>query len=187
MEVDYYVILQVNADASPEEVHRAYRALALRYHPDRNGSPEASCMMVRINEAYSVLGDPVRRRRYDKEQRLSCTSNVALPILAAARQAVLSHRWTVLHDEGSHLLLEQGSRRVRVSFVERLSNDQLRKFGRQYTGFAVILAVEVEKPINLSLQIVVIDLLHSVYYGGGFPDPAYRTLFAPFLASAPSG
>jgi curved DNA-binding protein CbpA len=187
MEVDYYVILQINPDASGEEVHRAYRALALRFHPDRNGSPEASRMMVRINEAYSVLGDPVRRRKYDKEQRLSCTSNVALPILAAARQAVLSHRWTVLHDEGSNVLLEQGSRRVRVSFVERLSNELLRKFGRQYTGFAVILAVDVEKPINLSLQIVVIDLMHSAHYGGGFPDPTYRTLFAPFLGSAPSG
>jgi curved DNA-binding protein CbpA len=184
MEVDYYVILQISADASPEEVHRAYRSLALRFHPDRNGSPEASRMMVHINEAYSVLGDPVRRRKYDREQRLSCTSNVALPILAAARQAVLSHRWTVLHDEGSQLLLEQGSHRVRVSFVERLTNELLRKFGRQYTGFAVILAVDVEKPINLSLQVMVIDLMHSACYGAGFPDQTYRSIFAPFLSSS---
>jgi len=181
MEIDYYAVLQLNAGATHDEVHSADRAMAMRYHPDRNSSPEAASTMARINEAYAVLGEPTRRRRYDKEQRLSCTTSFALPILAAARQTVLKYQWNVLQDDGTTLLLEQGKRRVRVSLVERLTNETLRKLGRQYAGFAVVLAVEVEKPINLSLQIAVIDLLHSVQYGAGFPDEGYRVVFELFL------
>ena len=65
---DYYQILQVQPQASSEEIHRAYRALALRYHPDRNPTAEASATMTAINEAYSVLADPSRRRSYDQER-----------------------------------------------------------------------------------------------------------------------
>src|SRR5580700_10772348 len=181
MEIDYYAVLELKADAPPEEVHRAYRLLAMRHHPDRNSRPEAAATMARINEAYAVLGEPARRRKYDQQQRLSCASDLALPIVAAARETVLRQRWTVLQDDGSNLLLEQGSRRVRVCFVDRLTNDALRKLGRQCTGFAVVLAVEVEKPINLSLQIAIVDLLHSFHCGAAFPDDGYRSVFAPFL------
>ena len=181
MDADYYAILQLKTTAGADEIQHAYRALAMRYHPDRNPLPEAVAIMTRINEAYAVLGDPARRRKYDKEQRLSCSSDLALPIVAAARETLLRQRWAVLQDEGSALLLECGSRRVRVSFVDRLTNEKLRKLGRHYVGFGVVLAVEVEKPINLSLQIAIIDLLHSSYHGAPFPDDGYRTLFEPFL------
>lgn len=65
MKRDYYRVLDLNNDASAEEVQRAYRALALRYHPDRNAAAEAVNRMASINEAYEVLGDPERRREYD--------------------------------------------------------------------------------------------------------------------------
>jgi curved DNA-binding protein CbpA len=181
MEIDYYSVLDLKAGAPLEEVHRAYRLLAMRHHPDRNSKPEAAAKMAQINEAYAVLSEPVRRRQYDREQRLSCASDLALPIVAGARETVLRQRWTVLQDDGSNLLLEQGSRRVRVCFVDRLTNDALRKLGRRYTGFAVVLAVEIEKPINLSLQIAIVDLLHSTHSGAAFPDDSYRAVFAPFL------
>ena len=99
MDADYYAILQLNADANAEQIHRAYRTLAMRYHPDRNPLPEAVATMARINEAYAVLGEPNRRRKYDREQRLSCANHLALPIVAAAREALLRQRWTVLQDE----------------------------------------------------------------------------------------
>jgi curved DNA-binding protein CbpA len=181
MEVDYYAILRVSAQASPEEVHRAYRALAMKYHPDRNPAPEAAATMARINEAYAVISEPARRRRYDERNRMSCASDLSLPILAAARASILRHRWSVLQDDMSTLVIEQGSRRVRVSFVDKLSNDQLRRLSRQYMGFAVILAVEVEKPINLSLHVAVIDLIHSNHCGAPFPDEMYKALFASFI------
>ncbi|HHE41562.1 MAG TPA: molecular chaperone DnaJ, partial [Dehalococcoidia bacterium] len=63
---DYYEILGVDRSANETQIKRAYRALAMRYHPDRNnGDPEASKRMKEINEAYAVLCDPQKRRVYD--------------------------------------------------------------------------------------------------------------------------
>src|SRR5215471_6955546 len=180
---DFYAILQLKPQATADDIHRAYRTLALQFHPDRNPAPEAASVMARINEAYAVLGDLTRRRKYDRQQRMSCSSDLALPIVAAARAALLKQRWTVLHDDGGSLLLEESSRRVRVTFLDRLTNDKLRKLGRHYTEFGVVLAVDVEKPINLSLQVAVIDLVHSEHYGAPFPDEGYQALFRPFLCS----
>ena len=183
MEADYYAVLQLKADATAEEIHRAYRALALRHHPDRNPAPESAAAMARINEAYAVLGEPTRRRRYDDVQRLSCKNDIALPIVAAARDAILRQRWTVLRDDGSSLMLEQATRRVQVHFVERLTNEKLRRLCRPTGGFAVVVAVEMQRPLNLPLHAAVIDLLHSTHCGADFPDAGYRALFEPFLRS----
>ncbi len=65
MSSGYYAALQVSQDAEPEVIEKAYRALAMKYHPDTSPAPQASQRMQRINEAYAVLSDPVRRRRYD--------------------------------------------------------------------------------------------------------------------------
>jgi len=63
---DYYEILGVLRNASQEEIKRAYRQLALKYHPDRNpGSREAEELFKEAAEAYSVLGDPRKRSTYD--------------------------------------------------------------------------------------------------------------------------
>jgi len=63
---DYYKIIGVKRDASEAEIKRAYRALALKYHPDKNPSSEAVDRFKEINEAYEVLGDPNKRRKYDQ-------------------------------------------------------------------------------------------------------------------------
>jgi len=63
---DYYEVLGVGRQASPEEMKRAYRALAMRYHPDRNpGDEGAEVRFKEIGEAYAVLSDSERRHRYD--------------------------------------------------------------------------------------------------------------------------
>lgn len=62
---DYYKILGVSRDASKEEIKRAYRRLALKYHPDRNKSPDAEERFKEISEAYAVLSDDEKRRQYD--------------------------------------------------------------------------------------------------------------------------
>jgi molecular chaperone DnaJ len=64
---DYYQVLGVARDASPEEIKRAYRQLALKHHPDRNpGSQEAEDRFKEAAEAYSVLADPSKRSVYDR-------------------------------------------------------------------------------------------------------------------------
>lgn len=67
---DYYKILELPADASEEQVRKAYRRLALRYHPDRNpGDLSAEERFKEIAEAYGVLIDPTKRAQYDQWQR----------------------------------------------------------------------------------------------------------------------
>ncbi len=64
---DYYEILGVNRNASDEEIKKAYRRLALKYHPDRNpGDPAAEERFKEIAEAYAVLSDPQKRAEYDR-------------------------------------------------------------------------------------------------------------------------
>lgn len=63
---DYYEILNVGRNASPEEIKAAFRGLARKYHPDVNKSPEAEAKFKEINEAYGVLSDPEKRAAYDR-------------------------------------------------------------------------------------------------------------------------
>ena len=60
-----YDRLGVSRSASEREIKRAYRKLALQYHPDKNSEPGAQEKFIEITEAYEVLGEPTSRRRYD--------------------------------------------------------------------------------------------------------------------------
>ncbi|MFM8834888.1 MAG: J domain-containing protein [Cytophagales bacterium] len=62
---DYYSLLGVSSTSSDAVIKRQYRQLALRYHPDKNSSPEAARIIQEINEAYDVLGNPQKRQQYD--------------------------------------------------------------------------------------------------------------------------
>ena len=68
---DYYETLSVSADASVEEIKKAYRKLALETHPDRNpGDLGAEERFKKINEAYGVLSDSAKRSQYDQYRRV---------------------------------------------------------------------------------------------------------------------
>ena len=62
---DYYKILGVSREASQEEIKRAYRKLARKYHPDVSKEPDAEARFKEINEAHEVLKDPEKRAAYD--------------------------------------------------------------------------------------------------------------------------
>src|SRR5262245_24525960 len=114
---DYYELLQIQPDAAPDEIHKAYRVLAMQHHPDRNATPDAASRMAEINEAYSILSEPASRRQYDEKRNSSRQFDVAGPILHAAREALLKQGWIVSNDDGVNLVLEQGLRSVRVSLL----------------------------------------------------------------------
>ncbi|XP_002730538.1 dnaJ homolog subfamily B member 9-like [Saccoglossus kowalevskii] len=63
---DYYDILGVPKSASEREIKRAFRKLAVKYHPDKNKDPDAEAQFMEIAKAYEVLADPDKRRQYDQ-------------------------------------------------------------------------------------------------------------------------
>ncbi len=65
---DYYEVLGVGRNASPDDIKRAYRRLAIKYHPDKNpdNKAEAEAKFKECAEAYEVLSDPEKRKRYDQ-------------------------------------------------------------------------------------------------------------------------
>lgn len=62
---DYYEILDVSRNASQGDIQKAFRKLARKYHPDVNKDPEADKRFKEVNEAYEVLRDPEKRKKYD--------------------------------------------------------------------------------------------------------------------------
>jgi curved DNA-binding protein len=64
--MDYYSILEIEKTATIVEIKKAYRKLAMKYHPDRNkGDKQAEEKFKKINEAYAVLSDEQKRKQYD--------------------------------------------------------------------------------------------------------------------------
>lgn len=72
---DYYQILEISSEASSFEVKAAYRKQALKWHPDKHPDMDVKSIMQDINEAYAILKDPEKRRRYDQEYILFKKAN----------------------------------------------------------------------------------------------------------------
>jgi len=67
MPKDYYIVLGVGRDANLNKIKKAYRRIAKKYHPDIRGTQESAEKFREIREAYEILGDEAKRRRYDEE------------------------------------------------------------------------------------------------------------------------
>jgi molecular chaperone DnaJ/curved DNA-binding protein len=78
---DYYAILGVHAGVNVDELRRAWRGLAARWHPDRAGVA-ATATFQRLSAAYTVLSDPVARAAYDRRRRITPTPKTAVPTAA---------------------------------------------------------------------------------------------------------
>lgn len=63
---DYYNVLELNRNASLDEIRKSFRTLALRYHPDKNKNSESKEKFMKIVEAYETLSDVIGKRNYDE-------------------------------------------------------------------------------------------------------------------------
>lgn len=86
--MDLYSELGVTPQAEPEVIRAAYRALAFRYHPDRQAGALAAGKMARINHAYSVLSQAESRRAYDNSLRAPLPRFVAPQIHVSSARAL---------------------------------------------------------------------------------------------------
>jgi curved DNA-binding protein CbpA len=88
---DPYAVLQVVPTADVEVIHAAFRALALKYHPDRDATRRAATKMEDLNRAYAVLRDERSRAAYDRSRRaMLATTVVASAMRPAAQPAAAS-------------------------------------------------------------------------------------------------
>ena len=81
MNKNYYDILQINQNASPEIIDKAYKTLAKRYHPDlqeESNKKEAEEILKEINEAYEILSNPDKKALYDQNLKDETISNINL-------------------------------------------------------------------------------------------------------------
>ena len=181
MTEDYYRKLGVRVDATADQIHQAYRALAMRYHPDRNRLPEAPRLMAGINEAYEILGKPAKRAAYDRTHSQRDES-VDEAVLGGARNILLNQAWTVVADHPGEIVLKNGSRWTNIGLVPIVDTSTVNRFHSRARGFCAVLGLRVTPPLRLpSDAVAVIDLMHSRLYAGDFPDATYRGLFKPFL------
>ncbi|KAL7059261.1 hypothetical protein AAHC03_013770 [Spirometra sp. Aus1] len=159
---DYYKILQIRPNASPEEVKQAFHALSKKYHPDVAGSdPQSHTKFIEISEAFSVLGKEQSRREYDLQRRLNAFSanadgykmtypKVDLsidPQVLKSYDMEMHRRWSSRLDEWARdqgeYELERGIHMTPVNAelsVSYLSMEESRHFTYMLAGFTAFLA-----------------------------------------------
>jgi DnaJ-class molecular chaperone len=91
---DLYQILGISKDASQEEIKKAYRKLALKWHPDKNKSSEAEEKFKEINQAYEILSDPQKKQTYDQ------FGSAAFSQTGGQRQGPFTYTYTFGDDFG---------------------------------------------------------------------------------------
>lgn len=98
---DFYQILGVSKSASEAEIKRAYRKLALQYHPDRNKSKDAEAKFKEVTKAYEVLSDPQKKQTYDQFGHAAFEQGAGqAPFGGGFRQGPFTYTYTTGGDMG---------------------------------------------------------------------------------------
>jgi DnaJ-class molecular chaperone with C-terminal Zn finger domain len=106
---DYYAVLGVPAGAEPEYIKHAYYRLARLYHPDVNLQMEDDTAIKRLNEAYTVLSDPVRRVNYDIQLLEERKRTIVATLLTQQRRRPRRMTWS----EGAQGFVREFRRGIR--------------------------------------------------------------------------
>lgn len=174
---DYYQILGVEKDASPEEIKKAYRKLALKYHPDRNpNDPSAEEKFKEVNEAHSVLSDPDKRQQYD------LGPNIILPQMGGFD---LSDILKNMFKEGS---FKGGTVRRTIIVDGKVVEDTVYQDGglseKVNESFKAKDGVCIEVESNLAFLNLDISETGEVIFEGKGTKPEYKgsTIYAPNFA-----
>jgi molecular chaperone DnaJ len=135
---DYYTILQLQPGASLDDIKKAYRHLAMRYHPDKNqGNTYASSYFQEVMEAYEVLSDPDKREAYHIQRNYWKSSGRAFAESDAVTPSILLKQAKALHDKVSHMdvfrMDHQGVQRQILQLTPDAVLMQLTSFGDSTT------------------------------------------------------
>jgi curved DNA-binding protein CbpA len=194
--IDPYRVLELPINASSEDIHTAYRDLARRYHPDRNGDTEAPARMIELNEAYSWLKDDDRRRKYDRQFIVREPESFQRVVIEAALDRIRSAGGAVEEIEAGLMILDPGGVRVGIDTVgvlgevefDRISARFCRQWSAVRLGYAVVLAYRVVAAPGFRSRRPpdcppggVVDLVRSEWFGED-PVPCPEAL-GPLLAT----
>jgi DnaJ-class molecular chaperone len=144
MSKDYYQILGVPRNATDEQIKKAYRKLAMQYHPDRNPGKEkwANEKFKEINEAYGVLGEPKKRKQYDQ---FGTVGNIGDIFSSASTRATFED-----------LMKEFGGAGLGFGFLDDIFEELFKGKGGSFrvfsTGFGGPGGVKFETPTGINLD-----------------------------------
>jgi hypothetical protein len=151
-EEDLYVILGVPPTASTDAIRHAYRLLARSNHPDVTDAPAAARGFARLAAAYEVLGDPERRRTYDRTRREIATSAPVFGVSAVHRAPAPSWNPAVRGRDASRRPADRAPAAVESPQPPRSSADEWRLASALAKALAVVAVVMI---VGLSAMVFV--------------------------------
>ena len=137
-----YQVLGVPQEATQDEIKKAYRRLAKQYHPDRNKSKAAEVIIVRVNEAYEILSDPVKKARYDQPYQTFYTQTDEEHLYEERKRAFRKRKW----EEAQRAEAKREKR-------EKLIYKIMRVLAFPCLAFAMVLVVDEWLPVNTYVEI----------------------------------
>lgn len=155
---DYYNILGITSDADIEMIKRAFRRLALTYHPDKNKSPNSHDKFIEINEAYLILSDVEAKTRYDEQYQKQKVYSDDL------KRSMSTEASTLRYDD------------IIYDWIKKARDQSIRYSRMSFSDFIKIIP-EVGKEIGFQGSQIIMYTISGVFFTSGF----FSIIFGEFL------